>query len=258
MATDPTGSSRFHAGAAAPIQDIVDSLSQPDFFTGFDHALHQGWRLVAGRPACEKEFSSKLSAAPTDDDSDPCKCIFPDGHVISLAEWTVGQHRARTGMPTTKGKAFFWSDAAGEWHVHIKKDRNLLAYCKGPKDKAQSCQARVDLFKHDEEVMVLMKKIAEEVIEGILAFEKDALYARRNLLLLEAGVRQAGVPTSKNGQRHRPQPQHRRARATRRWQHCQNWAAVFTPLTRVPWQVWTRILFDVTSNNHACGYQLAK
>ena len=158
MATDPTGSSRFHAGAAAPIQDIVDSLSQPNFFTGFDHALHQGWRLVAGRPACEKEFSSKLSVAPTDDDSDPCKCIFPDGHVISLAEWTVGQHRARTGMPTAKGKAFFWSDAAGEWHVHIKKDRNRLAYCKGPKDKAQSCQVRVDLFKHDEEAMMLMKR----------------------------------------------------------------------------------------------------
>ena len=147
MATDPAGSSRFRAGAAAPIQDIVDSLSQPNFFTGFDHALRQGWRLVAGRPACEKEFSSKLSVAPTDDDSDPCKCIFPDGHVISLAEWTVGQHRARTGMPTAKGKAFFWSDAAGEWHVHIKKDRNRLAYCKGPKDKAQSCQVRVDLFQ---------------------------------------------------------------------------------------------------------------
>ena len=197
MATDPTGSSRFHAGAAAPIQDIVDSLSQPNFFTGFDHALHQGWRLVAGRPACEKEFSSKLSVAPTDDDSDPCKCIFPDGHVISLAEWTVGQHRARTGMPTTKGKAFFWSDAAGEWHVHIKKDRNSLAYCKGPKDKAQSCQARVDLFKNDEEAMLLMKKLAEEVIQGKLAYEKDALYARRNQLLLEAGLRQAGVPPSK-------------------------------------------------------------
>ena len=44
---------------------------------------------------------------------------------------------------------------------------------------------------------MLMKKIAEEVIEGKLAYEKDALYARRNQLLLEAGLRQAGVPTSK-------------------------------------------------------------
>ena len=47
---------------------------------------------------------------------------------------------------------------------------------------------RVDLVKHDEEA-ILMKKIAEEVIEGKLAYEKDAWYARRN--------QQAGVPTSK-------------------------------------------------------------
>ena len=71
-----------------------------------------------------------------------------------------------------------------------------MAYFKGPKDKAQSCQVRVDLFKHDEEAMMMMKKMAEEVIEGKLAYEKDALYARRNQLLLEAGLRQAGVPTS--------------------------------------------------------------
>ena len=40
----------------------------------------------------------------------------------------------------------------------IRKDKNLLVYCKGAKDKAQSCQVRVDLFKNDEEAMLLMKR----------------------------------------------------------------------------------------------------
>ena len=101
-----------HAGTAAPIEDVVEVSLGPNFSTGFDHTLQQGWRLLVGRPVCEKEFGSKMSFAPTDDDSDPCKRTFPDGHVLSLAERTLGQQRARTAMPATKGKALCWSDVA--------------------------------------------------------------------------------------------------------------------------------------------------
>ena len=42
--------------------------------------------------------------------------------------------------------------------------------------------------------MNLVKKIVEEVVEGKLAYSKDALYAKRDQLLLEAGLRQACAP----------------------------------------------------------------